>query len=62
MSVSSFIRLDASDNVITATRNLEAGERAETATTQQIIPRNHKLASHPVAKGEAIRKYAQIIG
>ena len=62
MSVSSFIRLDASDNVITATRNLEAGERAETATTHQIIPRNHKLASHPVAKGEAIRKYAQIIG
>ena len=62
MSVSSFIRLDASDNVITATRNLEAGERAETATTQQSIPRNHKLASHPVAKGEAIRKYAQIIG
>ncbi len=62
MSVSSFIRLDASDNVITATRNLEAGEGAESVITQQIIPRNHKLASQPITRGEAIRKYAQIIG
>jgi len=62
MSVSSFIRLDASDNVITATRNLEAGESAEQVSTQQIIPRNHKFASRDIEKGEAIRKYAQIIG
>ena len=62
MSVSSFIRLDASDNVITATRNLEAGESAEQVSTQQIIPRNHKFASRDIKKGEAIRKYAQIIG
>jgi len=62
MSVSSFIRLDASDNVITANRNLEAGESAEQVSTQQIIPRNHKFASRYIKKGEAIRKYAQIIG
>ena len=62
MSVSSFIRLDASDNVINATRNLEAGESAEQVSTQQIIPRNHKFASRYIKKGEAIRKYAQIIG
>ncbi len=62
MSVSSFIRLDASDNVITATRTLEVGELAEQVSAQQIIPRNHKFASRDIATGEAIRKYAQIIG
>ena len=57
-----FIRLDPSDNVVTATQTLEAGVDIEGAVTQGIIPRNHKIATRPIATGEAIRKYAQIIG
>ncbi len=52
------IRLDPSDNVETALRALEAGESG--ATTP--IPRGHKLAVRDIAKGEAVLKYAQIIG
>jgi len=51
-------RLDPSDNVVTAIRALNVGE--EGATTQ--IPRGHKIATTDIAKGEAVRKYAQIIG
>lgn len=57
-----FIRLDASDNVVTATRPLEAGVGVENVVTATMIPRGHKLAAKPIAAGEAVRKYAQIIG
>jgi len=52
------IRLDASDNVATATRNLTPGEHG----AADPIPRGHKMAVQPIAKGEAVRKYAQTIG
>ncbi len=52
------ILLDPADNVITAARNLSPGEEG----ASQPIPRGHKLARLPIAKGEAVRKYAQIIG
>ena len=60
--MSETIRLDPSDNVVTATKTLEAGLAVETVTTQAIIPRNHKLATCDIAAGEPVRKYAQIIG
>ena len=56
------IRLDPSDNVVTAIRTLEAGAPVEGTTTRAIIPRGHKLATAPIGTGEAIRKYAQVIG
>ena len=56
------IRLDSEDNVVTATRTLESGTAVETIETRGIIPRNHKLASRDIAAGEAVRKYAQVIG
>ena len=56
------IRLDPADNVVTATRTLEAGTAVEDVVTGAIIPRNHKLASRDIAAGEAVRKYAQVIG
>ncbi len=56
------IRLDTEDNVVTATRTLESGTVVEEIETRGIIPRNHKLASRDIAAGEAIRKYAQVIG
>ncbi|MEP4432877.1 MAG: UxaA family hydrolase, partial [Hyphomicrobiales bacterium] len=60
--MSDFIRLDAADNVVTVTRPLEAGFEFESIKTNGLIPRGHKVATTPIAAGEAIRKYAQIIG
>ncbi len=57
-----FIRLDPSDNVVTVTRPLEAGASVESATTRALVPRGHKVAVAAIGKGEAVRKYAQIIG
>jgi altronate hydrolase len=57
-----FVRLDASDNVVTATRALEAGVEVEETTTTGLIPSGHKIATRAIAKGEPVRKYAQLIG
>lgn len=57
-----FIRLDADDNVVTATRPLPAGHPIETVTTTGLVPSGHKIASRAIAKGAQIRKYAQFIG
>ena len=56
------IRLDASDNVVTATRALETGANVEETTTTGLIPSGHKVATRAIPKGSEIRKYAQIIG
>lgn len=56
------VRLDPSDNVVTATRALEVGVAVEQSTTRALIPSGHKIATSQILKGEAIRKYAQIIG
>ena len=57
-----FVRLDPSDNVVTATRALEAGTEIEGVKTTGLIPSGHKIATRAIAKGEAVRKYAQLIG
>ncbi|MDF0601600.1 altronate dehydratase family protein [Psychromarinibacter sp. C21-152] len=57
-----FVRLDPSDNVVTATRALEAGVQVEEATTTGLIPSGHKIATRAIAKGDPVRKYAQLIG
>jgi altronate hydrolase len=54
----STVRLSDADNVVTAIRPLEAGQHG----AAQPIPRGHKLATSPIAKGEPIIKYAQVIG
>ena len=46
--MSTTIRLDPEDNVVTATRTLETGTAVETKETRWIIPRNHKLATRAV--------------
>ncbi len=56
------IRLDAGDNVVIATRSLEAGASVEAVRTTGLVPRGHKIATAPIAKGEVVRKYAQAIG
>ena len=57
-----FVRLDASDNVVTATRALEAGTVIEDLRTAVLIPSGHKVATRAIKKGGEIRKYAQLIG
>ncbi len=58
-----FIRLDADDNVVTATHALEVGvEVADGKKTIQLIPSGHKVAIRAIPKGDQIRKYAQMIG
>ena len=52
------VRLSDQDNVITAIKPLEVGTDGAT----QLIPRGHKMATTDIAKGAAVRKYAQIIG
>ncbi|MEL7149876.1 MAG: altronate dehydratase family protein [Pseudomonadota bacterium] len=56
------IRLDATDNVVTATRALETGTAVEAVTTTGLIPSGHKIATQAIPKGGEIRKYAQLIG
>ncbi|GFE49107.1 dehydratase [Roseobacter cerasinus] len=56
------VRLDPSDNVVTATRALEVGVAVEGVQTCALIPSGHKIATQAIAKGAAIRKYAQVIG
>jgi len=57
-----YIRLDSDDNVVTATRALEVGADVEGISTIALIPSGHKVAVHPIAKGDMVRKYAQFIG
>jgi altronate hydrolase len=62
MTTKTVVRLDPSDDVATATRPLEVGVAVEGVTTVSMIPRGHKMALRPIAQGEPVRKYAQIIG
>ncbi|MEO1103959.1 MAG: altronate dehydratase family protein [Pseudomonadota bacterium] len=57
-----FVRLNPIDDVVTATRPLEAGTAVESVATTALIPRGHKIATRAIAAGEPLRKYAQIIG
>ena len=56
------VRLDPSDNVVTATRALAANAEVEGIATAGLVPSGHKVATMAIAQGEAVRKYAQVIG
>jgi altronate hydrolase len=60
------IRLHPADNVVIAKASLQAGARLAGGPTdivvKQTIPGGHKLAAAPIAPGEAVRRYGQIIG
>jgi len=57
-----FVRLDPSDNVVTATGALPKGAEIEGTRTTAAIPSGHKIATCAIAQGEMVRKYAQLIG
>ena len=57
------LRLDPSDNVIIAIDEISAGaEPAAGVQARERVPKGHKMAAAPVAEGEPIRKFGQIIG
>lgn len=58
------VRLHGNDNVVTARVDIlpETPVPGEEVVSSRRIPAGHKLAVQPIAAGEAIRKYDQIIG
>ena len=60
----STIRLHPSDNVVVARADIPAGASIaeERIVAQNRIPSGHKIATAPIAKDEAVRRYGQIIG
>ena len=57
------IRLHPADNVVVALRRLPAGTvLSGNVTTNEPVPFGHKVAVAPIAPGEAVRKYGQVIG
>lgn len=56
------LRLNASDNVVTAVDPIDAGAGAYGATATVRIPRGHKMAIAAIAERAPIVKFGQIIG
>src|SRR3954468_10201111 len=56
------IRLNPADNVVVARVDLLPGTNAEGVAVRSPVPAGHKLATAPIAAGEAVRKYGQILG
>ncbi len=60
------IRLHPSDNIVIAKESLQAGVRLTDdqgdVVVKQTIPGGHKIAVAPIAAGEVVRRYGQIIG
>ncbi|WP_459615603.1 UxaA family hydrolase [Bordetella sp. 2513F-2] len=58
------IRIHPADNVVIARRQLVGGTHiaSEGVTINGLVPPGHKVAVRPVAAGEPVRRYNQIIG
>ena len=58
------IRIHASDNVVIARRQLLGGTviAEEGITVAGLVPPGHKIATRAIARGDAVRRYDQIIG
>ncbi|SNZ20265.1 UxaA family hydrolase [Cohaesibacter gelatinilyticus] len=58
------LRLQESDNVVIALEDMKAGEQPEglPCGLKQDVARGHKIAACSIAKGDAVRRYGQIIG
>src|SRR5437870_11820526 len=63
MTPAPVIRLHPNDGVLIARASLPPGMVvADGVTTAERIPAGHKVAIRPIALGEPIRRYGQIIG
>ena len=58
------IRIHAQDNVVIARSQLVGGTvlADEGVTVSGLVPPGHKVATQAIAKGEAVRRYDQVIG
>ena len=58
------IRLAPEDNVVVARVDILSGTEipGEAVTALDVVPAGHKIATRPIAAGEPVRKYDQIIG
>ncbi len=58
------IRIHPADNVVIARRQLLGGTviAEEGITVSGLVPPGHKIATRPIAAGEAVRRYNQVIG
>ncbi|WP_444665805.1 UxaA family hydrolase [Cereibacter changlensis] len=56
------LRLHPDDTVLIALKDLPAGAPLEGFFTASAIPRGHKIAARPLAAGETVLRYGQIIG
>ena len=64
MNTDPTIRIHPADNVVIARRQLLGGTvvEKEGITVAGLVPPGHKLATRPIAAGEAVRRYNQVIG
>jgi altronate hydrolase len=60
--VQPFIRLHPNDDVLIARSQLVGGVNVEGVPVRGLIPAGHKVAIRPIAKGQPVRRYNQIIG
>jgi altronate hydrolase len=62
--MSTIIRLHPDDDVVIATRQMMSGARieSENLVVSGLVPPGHKIATRAIAKGEAVKRYNQIIG
>ena len=56
------LRLNEADNIIVAVDAFAPGFVYQNATASERVPRGHKMAITPIAAGEPVRKFGQIIG
>ena len=58
------IRLNNADNVVVASSDIAIGTEIEreNVSASTDVPSGHKVATTTIAKGDAVRKYDQIIG
>ncbi|MDA5559088.1 UxaA family hydrolase [Shimia sp. MMG029] len=58
------LRLSPSDNVVIALREIAACERLDALDVPlvDVVPQGHKIATAPIAQGENVIRYGQIIG
>lgn len=61
---SAVVRLSPEDNVVVTTRPLTAGVAidGEQVIVRQSMDAGHKIATHPIAQGQPVLKYGQVIG
>ena len=60
--MTSFVKLSSDDNVVTATKAINAGVITDGIKTQESVPSGHKIALCDIKKGQQVTKYAQCIG